>query len=317
MTKTRFTYCAKSRHIFRRYKNNPVIGPDDLLYPANAVFNPGAVVYENKVLLLMRVEDLCGFSHLTKAVSNDGFENWIIDGQPTLLPDPNIQEEQFGLEDPRIVYVKDINRYAVTYVSFSGGGPVVSIALTEDFQTFERLGSIMPPEDKDAALFPRMIKGKFALIHRPIIRGEAHIWISFSPDLKYWGEHRILIPARPGWWDHHRVGIGPPPIETPEGWLLIYHGVRVTASGSLYRIGIALLDLEDPTRIIYRSNRWIFGPEEEQDFLGDVPGVTFPTGLIYKDETQSLIMYYGIADKYIGIAEAEFSRIRELISCAS
>jgi len=302
-----------NRSVFERYAGNPVIKPDDLPYPANAVFNPGAVKFNGQTLLLMRIEDLRGFSHLTKATSADGYTRWVIENKPTMLPDPDYQEEQYGLEDPRIVYLEDFDKYAIIYVSFSRGGPVVSIALTQNFQHFERIGCVMPPEDKDAALFPRRIKGKFVLIHRPIIRGEAHIWISFSPDLKYWGEHRILIPTRPGWWDHHRVGLGPPPIETPEGWLILYHGVRITASGSLYRVGIALLDLEDPTKIIYRSNRWIFGPEEQNDFFGDVPGVTFPTGLIYDKESDQLRMYYGTADKFISVATADYSRILELI----
>lgn len=301
------------RNIFIRYTGNPIITPDNLPYPANSVFNPGAVTFKDQTLLLMRVEDLRGFSHLTRATSTDGFTGWVIDNHPTLEPDPSYQEEQFGLEDPRIVFLEDLGKYAITYVSFSRGGPVVSVALTEDFSTFDRLGCIMPPEDKDASLFPRKVKGRYVLIHRPIIRGEAHVWISFSPDLKYWGDHRILIPVRPGWWDNHRVGLGPPPIETPEGWLILYHGVRVTASGSLYRVGIALLDLDDPTKIIYRSDRWVFGPEEEHDFLGDVPGVTFPTGLIYDRANDRLIMYYGAADKYIAVATADFARVRELI----
>jgi len=301
------------KNVFLRYQGNPIIRPEDLPYPVNAVFNPGATIFQNKTLLLMRVEDLRGFSHLTKAMSEDGFTNWCINASPSLLPDPAFQEEQFGVEDPRVVFLEDLNKFAITYVSFSPGGPVVSLAMTEDFVTFERLGCIMPPEDKDASLFPRKINGRYVLIHRPIIRGEAHIWISFSPDLKYWGDHRILIPVRPGWWDNHRVGLGPPPVETPEGWLVLYHGVRITASGSLYRVGIALLDLDDPTKIIYRSHRWVFGPEENYDFLGDVPGVTFPTGLIYDRGANKLIMYYGAADKYIAVATADFSRIFQLI----
>ncbi|MCX7982958.1 MAG: glycosidase [Syntrophales bacterium] len=303
----------KNRAVFTRYSGNPIITSNDLPYPANSVFNPGAVFFNNKTLLLMRVEDLRGFSHLTKAISEDGLTNWKIDPHPTLQPDPNYQEEQFGLEDPRIVFLEELGKYAITYVSFSRGGPVVSIALTEDFCNFERLGCIMPPEDKDASLFPRKVKGRYVLIHRPIIRGEAHVWISFSPDLKYWGDHRILIPVRPGWWDNHRVGLGPPPIETSEGWLILYHGVRITASGSLYRVGIVLLDLDDPTKIVYRSDRWVFGPEEELDFVGDVPGVTFPTGLLYDRHNDRLIMYYGAADKYIAVAMTSFSRIRDLM----
>ncbi len=187
---------------------------------------------------------------------------------------------------------------------------MVSLASTTDFQSFQRLGCLVPPEDKDASLFPRLINGRYALIHRPIIRGEAHIWISFSPDLKYWGEHKVLIPVRPGWWDHHRVGLGPPPIETPEGWLLLYHGVRLTASGSLYRVGLALLDLDDPSKMIRRSDNWVFGPEADYEYIGDVPGVTFPTGAIVDEKTGELRMYYGAADKCVAVATC---RVQDLL----
>lgn len=131
---------------------------------------------------------------------------------------------------------------------------------------------------------------RFALIHRPIIRGEAHIWISFSPDLKYWGEHQVLIPIRPGWWDCH-----------------------ITTSGSIYRVGLALLDLDNPTKIIRRSDKWIFGPIEKYEYAGDVPGVTFPTGAIVDKKTNELRMYYGVADKTVGLAMANMKELMEYI----
>ncbi len=303
----------KTKALFQRHPDNPILTPERWPYPANAVFNPAAIEIDGQTLLLVRVEDMRGFSHLTVARSPDGFSNWQINPEPTLLPDSELHEEQWGIEDPRVVWLEEQGEYAVTYVSFSIGGPVVSIAMTRDFETFNRLGCILPPEDKDASLFPRLIKDRYVLIHRPIIRGEAHIWISFSPDLKYWGEHTILIPVRPGWWDHHRVGLGPPPIETSEGWLVIYHGVRVTASGSLYRVGMALLDLDDPRKIIHRSNNWVFGPEQSYEYIGDVPGVTFPTGVIVNPSTGDLRMYYGAADKTIAVAMANIDYLLEAL----
>jgi len=299
--------------LFQRYDANPILTPSQWRYPANAVFNPAAVEVEGKTILLVRVEDMCGFSHLTRAVSADGFSNWELDAQPTLQPDPEHNEEQWGIEDPRVVYLKELEEYAITYVSFSKGGPVVSIAMTKDFTRFGRFGCILPPEDKDASLFPRRINDKYALIHRPIIRGEAHIWISFSPDLRYWGDHQVLLPARPGWWDNHRVGLGPPPIETSEGWLIIYHGVRVTASGSLYRVGLALLDLEQPWKVIRRSRNWVFGPQQDYEYMGDVPGVTFPTGAILNQKTGELRMYYGAADKSVALAIANIHNILDFL----
>jgi len=275
----------------------------------NSTFNPGAIRYNNKILLLIRVEDMRGFSHLTLARSKDGKTGWDIDKTPTIKPNILRNEERWGVEDPRIVWLEERQQYAISYVSFSKDGPVVSLALTKDFKTFDHLGAMLPPEDKDASLFPRLINGKYVMIHRPIIRGEAHIWIAFSPDLTHWGEHKILIPVRPGWWDSHRVGLGTPPIETDEGWLLIYHGTRITASGSLYRVGLALLDLDEPWKIIRRCDNWVFGPCEDYERIGDVPGVTFPVGVIINEKTNELMMYYGAADTSVCLAIANLDDV--------
>lgn len=299
----------RSKSMFERYKGNPILTPDRWPYPANATFNPGVVRHNGETLLLVRVEDMRGFSHFTFARSKDGKTNWQIDDHPTLLPDADLNEEQWGIEDPRIVWLEDLQQFAVTYVSFSKDGPVVSLALSEDLHKFDRRGAMLPPEDKDVSLFPRLINGKYTMIHRPIIRGEAHIWIACSPDLVHWGEHQVLLPVRPGWWDSTRVGLGPPPIETAEGWLIIYHGVRQTASGSLYRVGLALLDLENPRIIRNRSDQWVFGPYESYERIGDVPGVTFPTGTVYDSETDQLIMYYGAADSTVCLATARLQNL--------
>lgn len=303
-------------NLFYRYEGNPILTPDRWPYPTNATFNPGAVRHNGETFLLVRVEDMRGFSHLTFARSKDGKTNWQIDETPTVKPDPAFHEEQWGIEDPRIVFLEERQEYAVTYVSFSKDGPMVSLALSKDLHTFERRGTMLPPEDKDASLFPRLINGQYVLIHRPIIRGEAHIWIASSPDLKFWGDHRILIPYRPGWWDSTRVGLGPPPIETEEGWLVIYHGVRMTASGSLYRVGLALLDLDEPWRLIRRCDDWVFGPHEPYERIGDVPGVTFPTGAVLNKETGELSMYYGAADTTVCLATAKITDlVQKVLSC--
>ncbi|MDD2212226.1 MAG: glycosidase [Clostridia bacterium] len=299
--------------LFQRYKGNPILIPARWPYLANATFNPGAIKHHGESLLLVRVENMCGFSHLTIARSKDGKTNWQIEEKPFLAPKSTLEEEQWGLEDPRIVWLEDRQEYAITYVCFSKDGPTVSLALTKDFETVERQGRMLPPEDKDASLFPRKINDRYVLIHRPIIRGEAHIWISFSPDLKYWGDHRILLPVRPGWWDCSKVGLGPPPIETREGWLIIYHGVRTTASGSLYRVGLALLDLDEPWKIIRRSSHWVFGPQVPYERVGDVPGVTFPTGIIVNEESRELRMYYGAADSNVSLAIANIDELVEYI----
>lgn len=303
----------KAYDLFTKYEKNPILIPQDWPYPVNAVLNPAAVKYNGQTLLLNRVEDMRGFSHLTVARSNDGFTDWQIDPEPTLKADPDSMEEKWGLEDPRIIHLEEQNQYAVTYTSFSEGGPVVSLAITKNFKTFARLGALLPPEDKDASLFPRRFRGRFALIHRPIVRGEAHIWISFSPDLKHWGDHRVLIKTRHAYWDCHRVGLACPPIETKYGWLIFYHGVRNTTAGGIYRVGLALLDIDEPWKVLRRSDEWILGPHEFYERVGDVPDVVFPTGVTVDMEKDNINLYYGAADCSVAVATAAFSQCIEYI----
>jgi len=308
------------RELFKRSSKNPNLSSKDWPSAANTVFNPAATVYNGKVLLLARVEDRRGFSHLTKAVSDDGISNWVIDEKPTLEPDPdNYPEEEWGIEDPRITWIEELGKYAVVYTAYSKGGPLVSMALTKDFENFERLGPIMPPEDKDAALFPQKIDGKWLLIHRPIparhgVGPGAHIWVSRSDDLKYWGEHQILINARRGgWWDANKVGLNTPPLETPEGWLILYHGVRQTAAGAIYRLGLALLDPENPFRVLKRSDEWVFGPQEAYEREGDVDDVVFPCGWVHNEKTGEIKLYYGAADTCIAMATTNIGDLLEYI----
>ncbi|MBW2096234.1 MAG: glycosidase [Deltaproteobacteria bacterium] len=301
------------QELFKRNPGNPIIQTGDIPYQANSVFNAGATRIGNKTLLLMRIEDRRGISHLTVATSEDGINDWTIDPFPTFLPDPETHpEDAWGIEDPRITYIQELQLWTVVYVSYSKGGPLVSLATTGDFKTFERKGVVMPPEDKDAALFPVRFGGRWAMLHRPV-SGFAgvgsHIWISFSPDMKHWGDHEIVLPARRGgWWDADKIGLSPPPIRTEKGWLILYHGVRTTASGCLYRLGLALLDLEDPTRLLARSDEWIFAPEEEYEVTGDVDKVVFPCGWV--TEGDEVRLYYGGADKCLALATA---RIPELL----
>jgi predicted GH43/DUF377 family glycosyl hydrolase len=297
----------KAHELFKRYEGNPILTPENWPYPVNAVFNPGAVKLNTEILLLVRVEDMRGFSHLTVARSADGLTDWEIDSAPTLEADQNSREEKWGLEDPRIIWLEEQKQFGITYTSFSEGGPVVSLAITKNFRTFARLGALLPPEDKDACLLPRRIKGRFALIHRPIVRGEAHMWISFSPDLKHWGDHRTLIRTRSAYWDCHRVGLACQPIETPQGWMIFYHGVRSTTAGQIYHVGLALLDLEEPWRVLRRSDEWVLGPRELYERIGDVGGVVFPTGAIVHKETNQLNLYYGAADSAVAVATANLS----------
>ncbi len=299
--------------LLKRYPGNPILTAKEWPYPVNTVFNPGATLLaDGTTLLLCRVEDYRGHSHLSAARSADGFTNWEVDPQPTLEPDPeHYPEELWGIEDPRITYVPELNQYAVAYTSYSRGGPGVSLALTEDFRTFERYGVIMTPEDKDAALLPRRIRGSWALVHRPVGWLGAHMWISYSEDLRNWGDHKLMLEARLGaWWDANKIGLCPPPIDTPRGWLTLYHGVRQTAAGSIYRLGLALFEHEAPEICLMRGEGWIFGPEEPYERFGDVDNVVFPCGTTLAPDGDTVNIYYGGADSCVAVATAS---IREML----
>ena len=299
--------------ILTRHPANPILTAADWPYPVNAVFNPGATrLADGTTLLLCRVEDYRGHSHLCAARSKNGIDGWRIDPRPTMPADPQGHpDELWGIEDPRIVWLKNLGKYSITYTAYSQGGPCVALALTEDFKKFERYGVCMPPEDKDAALLPHKIGGSWVMIHRPAASfGGAHIWVSYSPDLRHWGSHKIMLMARRGgWWDADKIGLSPPLIETPEGWLMLYHGVRHTASGSLYRWGLALFDLETPETCILRGDPWIFGPRTDYEVVGDVGGAVFPCGYTIGDDGDRINIYYGGADSCVAIATGRISQL--------
>jgi len=300
--------------LFKRETINPILTAAHWPYPVNSVFNPGSVILEDgTTLLLCRVEDRSGLSHFTVARSQDGISNWEIDPKPTLLPDPtNYPEETWGIEDPRITYLPERGDYAVAYTSYSMGGPAVSLAMTKDFKKFDRVGMVMPPLNKDAGLLSHKIGGKWAMIHRPTTSKYSHIWISFSQDLKYWGEHKLILRSRRGpWWDSDKIGLSPPVIKTSEGWLMIYHSVRQTASGSIYRIGLSLFDLGCHQTCLRRSDTWAFSPEEDYERNGDVGNVVFPCGYTLDSDGDTLRLYYGGADTCVGVATASLKRLLE------
>lgn len=305
--------------LFVRHRRNPILTVQDLPYQANSVFNPAAAIVDGKILLLMRVEDHRGFSHLTVARSENGIDDWEIDSRPTFYPDPvNYPEEIYGIEDPRITYIDEIEKWAVVYTAFSDSGPLPALALTEDFRKFDRIGPILPPDNKDAAIFPARFNGKWVMLHRPAPTThsiKANIWISFSTDMKAWTDHQVLLYAREGgWWDAYKIGLSPQPMRTPHGWLIMYHGVRQTTPKISYRLGLALLDLENPRKVLRRSEGWVFGPRESYERSGDVNDVVFPCGwVVVGDE---LRIYYGSADTSISLASAKMDDImRYILEC--
>jgi predicted GH43/DUF377 family glycosyl hydrolase len=305
--------------LFARYEGNPILTADRWPHTVNAVFNPAAVVHDGETHLLVRVEDRSGISHLCLASSSDGLTNWTIDGNRSLRPLVEGDAERFGIEDPRITKVGD--EYLIVYTGYSQGGPLVCLASTRDFRAYERRGVLMPPEDKDAALFPMQFDGRWALLHRPVSvtpRPAAHIWLSWSPDLRHWGDHTILLSAREGaYWDAQKVGLSTPPLLTDEGWLILYHGVRRTAAGSIYRLGLALLDTERPEVVLARSNEWVLGPEAPYERTGDVDQVVFACGWILLEDGDTLRIYYGAADTSVCVATASLSALVAWLSSHS
>lgn len=182
--------------LFHRHADNPIFTARSWPYPAHTVFNAGACQVNDETVLLVRVEDRRGHSHLTVARSKNGVSNWRIDSKASFAADPeNHAEEAWGIEDPRVTWIEDRGSWVIAYTAYSPNGPLVSLAETTDFSTFKRIGAVMPPENKDAAVFPRRFGNRYAMLHRPVASGQAgaNIWISFSPDLVHWGEHKVLM----------------------------------------------------------------------------------------------------------------------------
>jgi beta-1,2-mannobiose phosphorylase / 1,2-beta-oligomannan phosphorylase len=311
---------VSERELFHRHPGNPILTAEGWPYRVNAVFNPAAAALNGETVLLARVEDLRGISHLTAARSANGVDGWAVDAEPLLTPTPGVASEQWGFEDPRIVWAAELDRWVITCTAYGPAGPAVYLATTEDFTAVERYGIVKHPEDKNAALLPHRIDGRWVLLHRPKTefggaRGE--ILLSRSPDLVSWSApEQVLQPRAGAWWDSLRIGIGPPPLLTEHGWLLVYHGVKDTVSGQVYRIGLALLDLAEPTRVLRRLPNWILAPLASYERTGDVPNVIFPCGLVHDAASGAVRLYYGAADNSICLATAQLDDLLDAVLAA-
>ncbi len=303
----------KSRDLLHRYDGNPIIELEDIPFKCNTVFNAAATRYNDEYLLLLRVENLQGRSVFVLAHSSDGFQ-FKVDDFPVMWPvesGPMAVYETHGIEDPRITLMDGV--YYIMYTAFGELGPTVALATTADFKSFERHGLINMPPSKNAALFPRKIGGRYCRFARPASGGSGSIWVSYSKDLKYWGDHQVVIAPRAGHWDCARIGAGAPPIETDQGWLEIYHGVKDTSAGPIYRLGAVLLDLEDPSKVLGRSLIPVLMPREMYERIGDIGNVVFSCGVIPEDDG-TIKVYYGAADTCICLS---IGRIDDLIESCS
>lgn len=296
--------------LFRRHPANPILTAENWPVDVNVVFNPGAVQLGDETVLLARVEARTGISHIAVARSADGVGGWRIEGEPLLAPSVKNASERWGFEDPRAVWIEELGTHVISCTAYGPSGPAVFLATSVDFRRAERLGIAVAPEDKNAALLPERVDGKWILFHRPSSHfGHLHpgISLSRSSDLRTWSAPEVVMAPRLGaWWDALRIGIGPPLIKTDHGWLLVYHGVKETVGGSIYRVGLALLDLEEPTRVLRRTDDWVLAPSTPYERQGDVPNTVFPCGLIHDKEKGELRLYYGAADTSICLATASF-----------
>lgn len=297
------------RDVVKRWEGNPILTADDMPFPCNTVFNAGAVKLGNEYILLLRVEDMRGHSVLALACSDDGY-HFTVHDTPVMVPSQDGEfalYEHKGIEDPRITKLEDT--YYIIYTAASDFGARLALAKTEDFRSFQRVALISEPDNKDGALFPRKIDGRYVRLDRPMVGGAGHIWISYSDDLVNWGGSRVVMPVRGDCWDSWRVGASVPPIETEYGWLAIYHGVKETSHGPIYRLGAAMLDRDDPTKVLCRSAIPILAPRENYERTGDIPNVVYSTGAIMEDDG-TIIIYYSGADTCICVGTV---RLEELM----
>jgi len=290
--------------LIQRYKHNPILTKDDVPYPVATVHNAAVVKFNSRYVMIFRSHKLNGRSILGKAESDDGF-NFVVDKEPFLVPASEgmfKEYEEYGVEDPRIIFLE--GEYLITYSAYSTHGVRVGLAKTMDFLTVERLSLITEADYRNVVIFPEKFNGLYARLDRPHSEiSPWSIWISYSPDLKYWGESRLIMKPVQYHWDEMKIGPGAPPIKTPRGWLSIYHGVFPTMDGSVYRLGVALHNLEDPSQIIAVGDEWILQPEEIFEITGYVHNVVFTCAAVpEKDGTVKI--YWGGADKVMCVGTA-------------
>ena len=298
------------RDVIHRWEGNPIIALESIPFRCNTVFNTAAVKFDGQYLLLIRIEDQQGRSIFVLARSEDGYR-FAVEPRPVMVPaadeEPFATYEACGIEDPRITLMD--GTYYIMYTAYSHYGPRLALAKTDDFEKFERIALISEPVNKDGALFPRKIKGRYVRFDRPSVGSTGNIWISYSDDLINWGGSEVAMTTRADHWDCVRIGASAPPIETEHGWLEIYHGVKDTSAGPIYRLGVAMLDLENPAHVLGRAAIPILTPREYYERVGDIGNVVFSCGAILEEQTREVKIYYGAADTCICVGTAKLDAL--------
>ena len=301
-----------------RYSKNPII-PRDLIPSSNSIFNSAVVPYpcgersrtKCEFRGVFRCDDKRRVMQLHSGRSKDGL-NWeIANERIQFQPAEGFEPLEWGYGyDPRVCWIED--RYYVTWCNSFAGWPTIGVAYTYDFETFYQMENAFLPFNRNGVLFPRRINGNFAMLSRPSDRGHTpfgEIYYSESPDMTYWGKHRLAMrPA--GGWQSTKIGAGPTPIETTEGWLMIYHGVLTSCNGFVYSMGAALLDIRQPWKVLYRTEPYLLHPKEIYEQVGDVPNVLFPSAALTDAASGRMAIYYGGADTVTCLA---FAKADELI----
>jgi len=294
-----------------RFEGNPIITLEDIPFRCNTVFNGTVVKKGEEYFLLLRVEGQQGYSVFALAKSKDGL-HFTVENKPVMEParkGPFAKYEKHGIEDPRITTIDGV--YYIMYTAYSKYGTRIALAKTEDFFHYERIALVSEPGNKDGILFPERINGEYVRLDRPIGKDVGSMWVSYSKNLVDWGKSEILMTPRQGMWDSYRIGASVPPIKTEHGWLEIYHGVKMTVAGPIYRIGTVLMDLEQPHKVVSRCNKPVLSPREDYERIGDVGNVAFACGAVVED-TGEIKVYYGAADTCICVATAEFENLIDI-----
>ena len=284
-----------------RYSENPIIDRNPLPNVAR-IFNSAVLPYGDGFIGVFRGEQRDGIPHIYLGRSKDAV-HWEFESERIQFTDKN--GELFMPKyayDPRLIKVEDT--YYIMWCQ-DGYGATIGIAQTKDFKTFVRLENPFLPYNRNAVLFPRKINGNYVMLSRPCDNGHTafgDIFLSESPDMEFWGRHRHVMGRSENWWENLKIGGGAAPIETDKGWLLFYHGVVNTCNGYVYSIGAAILDINEPSRVLHRCKNYILAPEEWYEERGFVPNVCFPCATLTDAETGRIAIYYGCADSYVGVA---------------
>ncbi len=297
------------RHIVWRYTKNPII-PRDLIPSSNSIFNSAVVPFNGEFAGVFRCDDRRRYMQIHSGRSKDGIR-WEIDNESIkfICDDPEIKKFEYAY-DPRVCWIED--RYYITWCN-GYHGPTIGAGYTYDFKKFYQLENAFLPFNRNGVLFPRRINGKYAMLSRPSDKGHTpfgDIFYSESPDMCHWGKHRHVMSPR-GRWESTKIGAGPTPIETTEGWLLIYHGVLTSCNGFQYSMGGAIHDINQPWKVLHRAEPFLLTPEELYECVGDTPNVVFPCAALYDAPTGRIAIYYGGADTVTCLA---FTQADELIN---